>query len=146
MQIYVAKYLQGRLGFVDDKDKILAEMKASGEQSLHVLLGARRPSDGRRLENARQGMSTGSYHQHPDRCGPVLPDLDHLLESFEPTLRRWQRLTPQDGAANWQLGQGDALASRIQEEQESDPFANCLLGPFEQSAKTGAAFQALDIP
>eukprot|EP00435_Cladocopium_sp_Y103_P039439 s2054_g10.t1 len=54
-----------------------------------------------------------------DRCGPVLPDLESLLATFEPTLRRWQRLP--------------------REEQDSDPFANCLLGPFEQSGmKSGA--------
>ncbi len=29
------------------------------------------------------------------RCGRVLPDLDSLLASFEPTLRRWQRLPPE---------------------------------------------------
>ena len=35
------------------------------------------------------------------RCGPVLPDLEHLLSSFEPTLRRWQRLSQEACWQSW---------------------------------------------
>ena len=42
------------------------------------------------------------------RCGPVLPDLEHLLSSFEVTLRRWQRLSREERrtAASMPAGSG----------------------------------------
>ncbi|CAE7820366.1 Gar1 [Symbiodinium sp. CCMP2592] len=50
-------------------------------------------------------------------CGPLLPNLEGLLSAFEPQLRRWPQLS--------------------EEEKSSDPFAQCLLGPFEHDAGHG---------
>jgi len=76
----------------------------------------------------------------------VLPDLDSLLASFEPTLRRWQRLPPEAIWVGDMEQHGAAWNSELRKpidfckEQESDPFANCLLGPFEQSGMKSGPF------
>ncbi|CAJ1386195.1 unnamed protein product [Effrenium voratum] len=75
---------------------------------------AQQRSELARLEERRTKCG-GAIRTELERCGR--PGLESMMDIFERTLRRWQRLTP--------------------EEQASDPFANCLLGPFEQDTGGG---------
>lgn len=69
-----------------------------------------------RLEERRLHWG-GAIRTELERCGPLLPNLEGLLSAFEPQLRRWPQLS--------------------EEEKSSDPFAQCLLGPFEHDAGHG---------